>query len=70
MGNNSNDSHLPPHDISLSYALWRHQVVMSMTYTCCVEMATKMTSCPCRQNQATFGSFGTLPIAGDFKYIF
>ena len=53
------------------YPLWRHQVPISMLYTCCVDMATDTTSCPCRQNQATFGSFAacTLPIAGDFEYI-
>ena len=41
-------------------------------YTCCVDMAIGSTSCPCRQSQTTFGSFAacTLPIAGDFEYIF
>ena len=35
-------------------------------------MATDTTSCPRRQNQTTFGSFAacTLPIAGDFGYIY
>ena len=40
-----------------------------MLYTCCVDMAANTTSCQCRQNQATFAAC-TLPIAGDFEYIF
>ena len=71
MGNNSNNSQLQS-DIALSYALWQHQVVISMLSTCCADMATHTTTCPYRQNQATFGSFVvcTLPIAGDFEYLF
>ena len=72
MGNNSKKSQLLSDAISLSYALRRHQVAISMLYTCCVDMTTNRTSYPCRQNQITFGSFEacTLPIAGDFEYIF